>query len=141
MTALDSMVRVHGWMLEEKQRKLADLQALLRKLADDLASLDQELDAEREAAGKSDEAGAAYPAFVAAALDRRKKLCKTIANLEKESEAARAEVTEAFGELKKYEIASDNRQVQESDKRKRSERINLDELGVSIYRRSRVVGE
>jgi flagellar export protein FliJ len=141
MTALDSMVRVHSWVLDEKQRKLADLRALLQKLTDDLANLDKEFDAEREAAGTSDEAGAAYPAFVAAALDRRRKLCQSIANLEKECEAARQEVTEAFGELKKYELARDNHESQESAKRKRSERINLDELGVSIYRRTRASGE
>ena len=141
MTALDSMVRVHRWVLDEKQRKLADLRTLLEKLTLDLRGLDAELEAEREVAGGSDEAGAAYPAYVAAALDRRRKLCETIANLEQETEAAREEVTEAFGELKKYEVASDNRDSRESDKRKRSERINLDELGVSIYRRSRIAGE
>ena len=141
MTALDSMVRVHSWVLDEKQRKLADLQALLQKLTNDIANLDDELETERTAAGKSDEAGAAYPAFVAAALDRRKKLCETMANLEQESEAAREEVREAFGELKKYELARKNQESQESAKRKRGERIHLDELGVSIYRRNRASGE
>ena len=121
MTALDSMVRVHRWVLEEKQRKLVDLRTLLERLKCDLEGLDAELEA-------------------AAALDRRRKLCETIANLEQETEAAREEVTEAFSELKKYEIASDNRASQESDKRKRRERINLDELGVSIYRRSGAAG-
>jgi flagellar export protein FliJ len=141
MTALDSMVRVHGWVLEEKQRKLTDLRALLQKLTDDLAGVDKELDTEREAAGKSDEAGAAFPAFVAATLDRRKKLCETMANLQRESEAAREELREAFGELKKYELARKNQESQESAKRKRGERIHLDELGVSIYRRNRALGE
>ncbi len=141
MTALESMVRVHRWMLDEKQRKLIDLRTFLEKLKSDLESLDAELEAEREASARSDEAGAAFPAYVAAALDRRKKLCETIANLERETETAREEVTEAFSELKKYEIASDNQESQESDKRKRRERVNLDELGVSIYRRSRAAGE
>ncbi len=141
MTALDSIVRVHRWVLDEKQRKLADLRTLVEKLKLDLESLDAELEAEREVSEISDEAGAAFPAYAAAALSRRRRLCETIANLEQESEAAREEVTEAFSELKKYEIASDNREARESEKRKRSERINLDELGVSIYRRSRVAGE
>ena len=141
MTALDSIVRVHRWVLDEKQRKLADLRTLVEKLKLDLESLDAELEAEREASGNSDEAGAAFPAYAAAALDRRRRLCETIANLERESDAAREEVTEAFSELKKYEIASDNRKARESEKRKRSERINLDELGVGIYRRSRLAGE
>ncbi len=117
MTALDSIVRVHRWVLDEKQRKLADLRTLLEKLQLDLESLDAELEAEREASGNSDEAGAAFPAYAAAALDRRRRLCETIANLERESDAAREEVTEAFSELKKYEIASDNRKSRESVKR------------------------
>jgi flagellar export protein FliJ len=141
MTALDSMVRVHRWVLDEKQRKLADLQAFVDKLRGDLTTLDKQLETEREAAGRSDEAGSVYPAFVAAALDRRKKLCETIANLDTETEAAREDVAEAFSELKKYELARDNQESQESAKRNRRERISLDELGVSIYRRTRAAGD
>ena len=137
MTALDSMVRVHRWMLDERQRKLADLQVFVDKLKDDLTALDKELEAEREVADGSDEAGMAYPAFVAASLERRKKLCDTIANLESEIEAVREEVAEAFGELKKFEMARDNQDLREADKRNRRDRLNVDELGVSIYRRNK----
>ncbi len=135
------MVRVHSWVLDEKQRKLADLQAFVDKLTEDLSALDRDIETEREAAGQSDEAGSAFPSFVAAALKRRKKLCETIANLGKEVEAAREDVAEAFGELKKYELALKNQEQQESAKRSRRERINLDELGVSIYRRNRAAGD
>jgi flagellar export protein FliJ len=141
MTALDSMVRVHRWVLDEKQRKLADLQAFMDKLTEDLNALDRDIETEREAAGQSDEAGSVFPAFVAAALDRRKKLCQTIANLGKETEAAREDVAEAFSELKKYELALKNQEMQESTKRSKRERMNLDELGVSIYRRTRTAGD
>ena len=71
MTALDSMVRVHRWVLDEKQRKLADLRTLLEKLKLDLESLDAELEAEREASGSSDEAGAAFPAYAASVTSSR----------------------------------------------------------------------
>lgn len=141
MTALESMVRVHQWMLDERQRKLADLQALVQKLKDDLTALDHQLESEREVAGQSAEAGMAYPAFVAAALDRRKKLCDTIADLETEVESVREEVAEAFGELKKFEMARDNHEARQAANRNRRERLNFDELGVSIYRRNRVSGD
>lgn len=141
MTALESMVRVHQWMLDERQRKLADLQTLVQKLKDDLTALDRQLESEREVAGQSEEAGMAYPAFVAAALDRRKKLCRTIADLETEVESVREEVAEAFGELKKFEMARDNHEARQIANRDRRERLNFDELGVSIYRRNRVSGD
>ncbi len=137
MTVLDSMVRVHRWMVDERQRKLADLQVFVEKLKEDLAALDQKLEAEREVADGSDEAGLAYPAYVAASLERRKKLCDTIANLESEIEEVREEVAEAFGELKKFEMARDNQNNRETAKRNRSDRLNVDELSVSIYRRNK----
>jgi len=141
MTALDSMVRVHRWVLDERQRKLVDLQLFVDKLKDDLTALDKQLEAEREVADGSDEAGMAYPAFVAASLERRKKLCDTITNLESEIEAVREEVAEAFGELKKFEMARDNQGQRESDKRNRRDRLNVDELSVSIYRRNKASGD
>ena len=137
MTALQSMVRVHRWVLEEKQRKLAELQGLADRLRADIAQLDRELENERRAAEASDEAGLAFPNYVAAALDRRRRLCETIDNLELEVDAAREEVAESFAELKKYEIARDNQDRRNTAKRDRRERADLDELGISIYRRSR----
>ena len=137
MTALQSMVRVHRWVLEEKQRKLAELQSLADRLRGDLTQLDSELEAERQAAEASDEAGLAYPSYVAAALDRRRRICETIDNLETEVEAAREEVAESFAELKKYEIARDNQQRRKTAKHARRERADLDEIGISIYRRTR----
>lgn len=141
MTALKSMVRVHGWVLEEKRRDLAELQIFVDKLKKDLEALDHNVEAERAAAGRSEEANLAYPAFVAAALDRRKRLCETIFNLEQEVEAARDAVAEAFKELKAFEMAHENQERREAEGRSRAERIALDEMGVSLYRRNSASGD
>ncbi len=137
MTALKSMIRVHQWMLDERRRNLADLQVFLDKLQGDLALLDQSLEAERAAAEASPEAGLAYPAFVAAALERRKKLCGTMEELAGQVEALRDEVAEAFAELKKYELAEQNQGRRDAAKRSRKQRLEADELGVSLYRRNK----
>lgn len=136
MSALESMIRVHQWMLDERRRGLAELQVFLDKLKADLVALDANLEAERAAAGNSGEAALTYPAFVAAALERRKKLCGTIANLEGQLEALREAVAEAYRELKKYELAQENQVKRASAKRARKERLELDELAVSLYRRN-----
>ncbi len=141
MTAIESMIRVHRWVLDERRRNLADLQVFVDKLKGDLVGLDGKLEAEREAAGASPEAGLAYPAYVAAALDRRKRLCGSIADLEAQVEALREEVAEAFGELKKYELAQENNGRRNAAKRSRKQRLEADELGVSIYRRNKAAGE
>jgi flagellar export protein FliJ len=138
MSALDSMVRLHRWMLDEKQRKLGELQAFLDRLTEDLSVLDGDIETEREATDRSGQTGSAFPAYLAAALDRRKKLCETIANVEKQVQAARAEVAEASGELGKYELARRDLETQESVRRGEHERANLDELGAGVGRRGRV---
>ncbi len=141
MTALESMIRVHGWVLEEKRRSLAEIQTFTDKLKNDIVALDQNVEAEREAANQSDEASLAYPAFVAAALDRRKRLSETISKLETQIDAVREEVAEAYQELKAYEMAHESQQRREATGRARAERIAQDELGVSIYRRNNAPSE
>ena len=138
MTALRSMIRVQGWVLEEKRRNLAEIQVFADKLKSDLSALDDSIEAEREAAGSSDEVGLTYPAFVAAALDRRKQAeAETIGKLENQIDAAREEVAEAFQQLKAYEMAQENQERREAAGRDRAERIAQDELGVSLYRRNK----
>lgn len=138
MSAIDSMVRVHGWALDEKRRKLRDLQDFMDRLEADLREVDRNIEAEREAAETCDARIAfTYPAFVSAALDRRRKLVETIANLDREVERARDEVAAAFNELKKYELARDNQLRREAAERDRRDRLAQDELGLSMYRRGR----
>ncbi len=140
MTALGSLVRVHSWALNEKRQKLADLEALADKMRRDLVELEAELESEQRSAAASIEGTVAFPAFVAAALERRKRLRESIANLEVATEAARAEVREAFEEVKKYELARDNHEQRERERLAKREQAALDELGVSMYARKRLPG-
>jgi flagellar protein FliJ len=82
MSALNSLVRVHNWALDEKRQKLAELDRLADKLRSDLVLLEQELVQEQSAAARSVEGSIAFPAFIAAALERRKRLRESIANIE-----------------------------------------------------------
>ena len=131
--ALASMIRLHRWMLDEKRRNLADLQVFAEKLREDLAQLERDLEDQKTAA--DGEAGLAYSSYVSAALDRRKKVEGTIANLEGEIEAAREDVAESFRELKRFEAAHESQQAQAKAERNRRERISQDELAVGLYRR------
>ena len=135
MTALGSLVRVHTWALNEKQQTLAGLEELAERIRKDLEGLEAEMLQEQSAATGSIEGTIAFPAFVAAALERRKKLRVSIANLDLGIEAAREEVREAYQEVKKYELARDNHQRREQDRIALRERNALDELGANLHRR------
>jgi flagellar export protein FliJ len=138
MTALGSLVRVHTWALNEKRQTLVGLEELSDKLHQDLENLEAELRHEQSAAAGSVEGTIAFPAYVAAALERRKKLRVSIANLDLGIEAAREEVREAFREVKKYEIAHDNHEKRERERIAKREQNELDELGVNLHRRKKV---
>ncbi len=140
MTALGSLVRVHSWALNEKRQKLAGLEELADKMHQDLEQLEAELNNEQRAATGSIEGTITFPAFVAAALERRKKLRESIANLGLAIDAARAEVREAFQEVQKYELARDNYERREREKVARREQRELDELGANMHRRKKASG-
>ncbi|MCG8358013.1 MAG: flagellar export protein FliJ [Kiloniellales bacterium] len=135
MSALNSMVRVHRWILDEKRQKLGDLERLADRMRDDLRRIDEDIEREREIARNSSEAGSAFSAFLVAARMRRSKIQESLDNLQREVELARGEVGDAFQELKQFETARDNAVEKEVSERKRREQLSLDEMGVGLYRR------
>ncbi|MFQ6018016.1 MAG: flagellar export protein FliJ [Kiloniellaceae bacterium] len=135
MTALDSLVRVHRWILDEKRRKLGELQELAGKLKDDLRRLQEDLANEQEVASRSIEGTVAFPAFIAAARERGQRLRDSIARMERAIETTRDEVQAAFQEAETYKLASDNHARRERDRLSRREQVDLDELAASRYRR------
>jgi flagellar export protein FliJ len=136
VSALNSLVRVHSWALDEKRQKLAELDRLADKLRADLQALEQELAQEQTAASESMEGSIAFPAFVAAALERRKRLRDSIANMEIACNAAREEVNLAYQEMKKFALARDNQLAEEQEEAARRERTIMDDLGVDMHRRN-----
>ena len=141
MSGLESLVRVHQWILDEKRQRLAGLQQLLDRMEADLEVMEASLAKEREAASESLDGALAFQSFISAAVDRRDKLRLTISNLEQEIEVARDEVGEAFQDLKRYETAQDLQHRQELDQRRRREQLALDEMAVGLYRRNKAAGQ
>ena len=84
MSGLENLVRVHQWILDEKRQRLTGLQQLLDRFKDDLEVLEDNLEAEREAAARSFDGALAFQTFIPAALERRDKLRHSIANLKRE---------------------------------------------------------
>lgn len=137
MSALSNLIRVHRWTLDERRRTLVDLERLGDKLKGDLANLEAELERERHAAARSPETAYAYPAFAAAARQRREKLLRSLAELAGEVDKARSQVEAAFQELKKYELAQEAAQRRKQEMVKRREQAVLDEVGITLHLRQR----
>ena len=137
MSSLDSLIRLHGWRLEEKRRVLADLESLMDELKRRARDLEAEIHNEQSAAAGSDEAAYAYGAYAAEAINRREKLAQSAVEIASKIELARDDVRTAFQEVKKYEIALERKVKRERLEAARRERIEENDLGVEVFRRKR----
>jgi len=135
MTPFDSLLRISRWHLDEKRQKLAELERLAERLRQDLQRLDDGIAAERRLAEADDDARRAYPAYLQAEMQRRRRLEQSIADVEQEIDSAREDVNEAFRELKKYEMAKTNEDNRVRLRRQRAEQRLADELGAQMHRR------
>lgn len=140
MTALDQLVRLHRWTLDEKRQKLAELERFRAKLLSNIENLEADLACEQAAAERSPLSSVSLPAFIKATVDRRRKIEESVAEVDKSIGAARDEITLAFQEFKKYETAHDNHQRREALKRARREQTAADEMGLDIHRRQAARG-
>ena len=131
---LHGLIRLHGWRVDEKRRRLGDLLQLLGDLEARARVLEDEIVSEqRVAAAVPAEGGRTYGPYALAAIERRERLAESIARTEAEVSAARNELRVAHAELRRYEIAQENRDRQEIEDRDRRERILLDDVGLQQY--------
>jgi flagellar export protein FliJ len=135
VTALDQLVRLHRWTLDEKRQKLADLERFRAKLLGNIEALEADLAREQAASERADVTSISLPAFIKATIDRRRKIEGSIAEIDRSIAAARDEITEAFQEFKKYETAHGNHLRREAVKQSRREQTTADELGIELHRR------
>lgn len=139
MSALDQLIRLHRWRLEDGRRKMADLQRLADKLVEQIAGLDEEVMREAavtKAAG-APELAKAFAAYTDLTQLRRDKLERSHQDVETRIEQARELVLETHRELEKYEQAHRNRQAMRQAEIKRRERVVEDGLGMDRNRRRR----
>ncbi|WP_084536386.1 flagellar FliJ family protein [Azospirillum halopraeferens] len=135
MNSLKTVIRLHKWQLDEKRRALADLQSLGDRLRGEAEKLEQEILHEQRTALEHGEVAFGYASFARAARERQQRLAQSIREVERQIAAATEVMAEAFQELKRYELAEEERQRRETEKLKRREAALLDETALVGYRR------
>jgi flagellar export protein FliJ len=135
MKGLPTLIRVRTWELEEKRRKVADLQGLEAQLAEAIARLDDEVQLENQVVSSDTNASFTYGSYISAAIERRRTLDASVEDVRRQIEAAQEDVTIAYQELKKFEVAQSNRKRRARDEAGRREQVVLDEIGLETYRR------
>ncbi|HEV8026900.1 MAG TPA: flagellar FliJ family protein [Stellaceae bacterium] len=135
MSALDQLIRLHRWRLDELRRHLSDVEALATKLEEQRRRLDSENTREQSVAGASPEAAFAYPAYARQLIERRRKLAQSQSEALEQIAKARAALGEAFQEVKRYETAAASRLRQQQRREQARQQQALDEIGIDRFRR------
>ena len=135
MSALDTVIRVHRWQLDERRAQLAELERLEARLKGEVQRLLRELETEQRVAAASLEAGLAYSSYAAAIHDRQAKITASLVEVEGQIGQAREALAEAFQEVKRYETAAANRIRQQKAALDRRQQIAQDEMALQMHRR------
>src|SRR5207237_443242 len=104
MKSRETLIRLKRFQVDEKRRKVAQIESIIAEFDRMAAELDREILMEQERAGIHDPLHFAYPTYAKAAMTRRDNLKRSAADLKAGLEDARAGCTEALEELKKVEL-------------------------------------
>ena len=99
MKSRDSALKLKRFEADEKQRKVADIEAMINEFEQMAADLERQIVSEEERTGIRNEAHFAYSTFARAAAQRRDNLRASVADLRAKHESAVAVRDEALAEL------------------------------------------
>jgi flagellar FliJ protein len=132
---LAALIRLHRWRLDEKRRELVELERLEDRLLESVRQLDQEVAAEQAFAQQSNMGGLSYGGFAAGIIVRRERLAASMAEIRQQMDLKTEEISEVFRELKRYEIARDQREKREQIEADRRAQVALDEISLVQHQR------
>ena len=103
MKSRDHLVRLKRFQMDERRRRLAQIESMLADFARMVVDLDREICAEEQRSGISDPGHYAYPTFARAAVARRDNLKRSSDDLKEQLAEAKALLADAQEELRKAE--------------------------------------
>ncbi len=101
MKSRDTLIRLKQFHVEERRRRLTQIEAMIGEFARIASDLDREIALEEQRAGISDTAHFAYPTYARAARVRRDNLLRSSDELRGQLEDAKANLENALEELGK----------------------------------------
>lgn len=99
----DTLLRLKRFHVEERRRRVAQIESMIAEFARMATELDREIALEEQRAGISDLSHFAYPTYARAARARRDNLLRSTAELRDQLEDAKAHLDEARAEFSKVQ--------------------------------------
>lgn len=113
MKSREALLKFKRFQVEERRRRVSQIEAMINEFARMAGDLDREIEAEEKRAGISDPGHFAYPTYAKAARVRRDNLLNSSGELKDQLEDAKNALEIAFEDLKKIEILDDREKAAE----------------------------
>jgi len=134
MKSRNTLIRLKKFQLDEKRRKVAQIEAMIADFQRMASDLEREIASEQERAGIHDPAHFAYPTYAKAAITRRENLKRSVDELRTQLEDAKLALAEAFEDLKKVELLDERDQMREREAETAAEQAELDDIALMRMR-------
>ena len=126
MKSRETLIRLKKFQVDEKRRKVAQIESMIAEFDRIAAELDREIKVEQERAGIHDPAHFAYPTYAKAAIGRRENLRRSANELKAQLDDAKAMLGEAFEERKKVEMLDERDHAREKGEQNPRKKAELD---------------
>src|SRR5215469_17324033 len=130
MKSRETLIRLKKFQVDERRRKVAQIEGMIAEFERMATDLDREIKVEQERAGISDPGHFAYPTYAKAAMQRRENLQRSADDLRLQLEQARSALAEAFEEMKKVELLDERDQMRERAEESLREQAELDAIAL-----------
>jgi flagellar protein FliJ len=125
MKSRETLIRLKKFQVDERRRKVSQIESMIADFERIAADLEREIKAEQDRAGIHDPAHFAYPTYAKAAMQRHDNLKRSAAELRVQLEDARSALDEAFEEMKKIELLDERDQMRERAEEEAREQSEL----------------
>ena len=135
MSQYDKLVRLKEFELDEKRRDAGSILAEINRLTEKKQSLEVSLKQEQDISSSSIEALGQYSKFASKIKKEREFVESAISEVEKAYSEASRLVNAAYQEVRKAEIIRDEAVKRETEKIRRDQQMEMDEVAHNIHRR------
>jgi flagellar FliJ protein len=130
MKSRETLIRLKKFQVDEKRRKVAQIEGMIAEFERMGVDLEREIKSEQDRAGIHDPAHYAYPTYAKAAMTRRENLKRSADELRVQLDEAKSALGEAFDEMKKVELLDERDQAREREEDEAREQAELDAIGL-----------
>jgi flagellar export protein FliJ len=129
------LIRLARFKVEELQKQMAELDRSRQALIDQIERLEASVPEEQAVAAESKEGFLAYGSYAQAVIKRKENIRLSLEEVDIQANALRGRLSEAFQELKKYELLEERRLARIEKAVRAAEQDELDEIAQVRHRR------